>query len=318
MVIFNPYSMKKFLILGVSILVTLSSLAVIANAYCVDSMDLVYTEYDHYGGSPNQCDCDGNCWDSYGFWYADPDYAGLVEFGYPGSVDGWGNRWNNYGYWEEDFFYPYANTPLYPEYDDSGWCADAECGNEDLFWDVDPYNEYYYAVTYVGDIGVFDGYDDKSFRPYGDINRAEFLKVLVEFTGVTPGSAYGNCFTDVGTDWYAPYVCYAESQGWVNGYDDGTFRPGNTVNKAEALKMLLEVRNAPTSACVYGAAMDVPAEEWYCHYFQFSNEYDLIDVYKEDSYSPDYYYPAELMIRGEIAEMFFRYDINYLGAPSTP
>jgi len=304
--------MKKILILGISVLMALSSLAVVANAYCVDSMDLEYVEYDHYGGSTDQCDCDGNCWDSNGFWYADPYYTGSdFEFGYPGSVDGWGNRWNNYGYWEEDFFYPYAITPEYSEYDDVGW--DITEYDEDLFWDVDSDNEYYYAVTHVGNAGVFDGYDDGSFKPYGTINRAEFLKVLVEFSGVTPNSTYGNCFSDVGTDWYAPYVCYAKSQGWVVGYSDGTFGPGNTVNKAEALKMLLEVRGASTSACVYGAAMDVSAEEWHCPYFQFSNEYDLTDIYEGGDYSFGYYYPAELMIRGEIADMFFRYDMNYLG-----
>ncbi|MFH1533408.1 MAG: S-layer homology domain-containing protein [Nitrospirota bacterium] len=309
--------MKRILILGVSILMTLSSLVAVNAVSYVDSIDLDYVEYDHYGGSPGQCDYDGNCWDSNGFWYADPDYTGSdFTFGYPGSVDGWGNRWNNYGYWEEDFFYPYANTPEYSEYDDVGWdytpdegdwCADGECGNEYLFWDVDPENEYSTVVNYVGNAGVFDGYDDGSFKPYGSINRAEFLKVLVEFSGVTPNSTYGNCFNDVGTDWYAPYVCYAKAQGWVVGYSDGTFGPGNTVNKAEALKMLLEVRSAPFSACVYGAATDVTAEEWHCPYFQFSNEYDLVDDYEY------YYYPGDLMIRGEIADMFYRYDINYLG-----
>ena len=307
--------MKKFLILGVSILVALSVIVPIAGAE--------YVEYDHYGGSPNECNSDGNCWDSNGFWYADPGYSGAdFTFGYPGSVDGWGNRWNNYGYWEEDFFYPYDETPEYDEYDDVGWdftpddenlCADGMCDYDFLFWDVDPVDEYYNAVTHVGNAGVFDGYDDGSFQPYGDINRAEFLKVLVEFSDVTPGSSYGNCFDDVGTEWFAPYVCYAKEQGWVVGYDDGTFRPAATVNKAEALKMLLEVRNAPTSACVYGATMDVVADDWHCPYFQFSNEFDLTDVYKEGDYGSEYYYPGALMIRGEIADMFYRYDINYLG-----
>ena len=238
--------MKKFLVLGVSILLTLSLLTAVSNAEYVDSMDLDYVEYDHYGGSPNQCDYDGNCWDSNGFWYADPSYTGSdFIFGYPGSVDGWGNRWNNYGYLEDDVFYPYAETPEYAEYDedsesqkvcdsdgncwdnygyweddiyypysditevDENWCADGMCDVDFLFWDVDPDDEYYSAVTYVGNAGVFDGYEDGSFDAYGDINRAEFLKVLVEFSGATPGSSYGDCFDDVGTEWFAPYVFYA-------------------------------------------------------------------------------------------------------------
>ncbi|MFH1284669.1 MAG: S-layer homology domain-containing protein [Candidatus Peregrinibacteria bacterium] len=311
--------MKKLLISGVVVLMTLASLASLANAGCVDPTDLDYTEYDHYGGSPGQCSCDGNCWDSNGFWYADPDYYGEITFGYPGSVDGWGNRWNNYGYWEEDVFYPYENTPEYPEYDgeivtdNEDWCADGMCDAEVLFWDVDSNNKYYSQVIYVGNLGVFDGYDDGSYKPFNDINRAEFLKALVEFTGVVPDSSYSNCFTDVKTDWYAPYICYAKEQGWVNGYPNGSFKPADTVNKAEALKMLLEVRDAPYTSCMYGAAMDVTAEEWHCPYFQFSNEYDLTDMYEGGSSGFGYYYPADFMTRGEIADLFYRYDMNYLG-----
>ena len=165
--------MKKILMLGVAMLVALSCFVFVANAsICVDSIDLNLVDYDSHLGAPNQCDCDGNCWDSYGFWYADPDYTGAdFVWGSPASVDGWGNGWNNYGFWYEDTFYPHANTPEHPVYEDpiiddgSGWSP------YDSFWDVGSGDEYYTQVNYVGELGVFDGYDDGSYQPYNAINR---------------------------------------------------------------------------------------------------------------------------------------------------
>ena len=69
------------------------------------------------------------------------------------------------------------------------------------------------------------------------------MKILIEATGITPDpSIYNNCFPDVASDWYAPYVCYAKEQNWVQGYEDGAFKPVNNVNKVEAIKMLVETQ----------------------------------------------------------------------------
>lgn len=99
------------------------------------------------------------------------------------------------------------------------------------------YNED--AIDYLYEKGVVEGYDDGSYAPEGTINRAEFVKILIE--SKYPGQEYGtNCFPDVGTGWYAPYVCYAEDLRVIEGYDDGYFKPANEINLAEALKIVLE------------------------------------------------------------------------------
>ena len=53
--------------------------------------------------------------------------------------------------------------------------------------------------------------------------------------------SYGTnlCFSDVDTtQWYNKYICHAFAKGWVIGYGDTTFGPGNNVRFAEALKMV--------------------------------------------------------------------------------
>ena len=48
-----------------------------------------------------------------------------------------------------------------------------------------------------------------------------------------------NCFPDVTDEWFAQYVCAAKRLGWVGGYPDGTFRPAHSVNRAEAIKIII-------------------------------------------------------------------------------
>ena len=115
---------------------------------------------------------------------------------------------------------------------------------ESPFSDVTPDTSYVNAILQITERGIISGYSDETFRPESQINRAEFLKVLVEATKDPDLNITGtNCFPDVTTEWFAPYVCYAKARGWVSGYDDGDFRPSNPVNRAEALKVLAKAFN---------------------------------------------------------------------------
>ena len=110
------------------------------------------------------------------------------------------------------------------------------------------------AIQYLSDKGVIGGYPDGTFRPRNTVNRAELAKFLVGGTGATPSvSQYNNCFPDVTTEWFAPFVCYAKAQGWVAGYSDGTFRPSNTVNTAEAIKMIVNAQGYSVPQSMYRA-----------------------------------------------------------------
>lgn len=99
------------------------------------------------------------------------------------------------------------------------------------------------SIEYLLDQDIVQGYPDGSFQPQRTINRAEFTKIII-------GSLFENediqlqddsCFNDVKTgQWFAPYVCLAQSEGILQGYPDGQFRPAQNINQAEALKILYE------------------------------------------------------------------------------
>ncbi len=98
---------------------------------------------------------------------------------------------------------------------------------------------YKLEVQELKDDGVIDGYADGTFHPRETINRAELLKIVFKGkSDVVP--VHRRCFRDVNPDaWYAPYVCAAKQRGIIQGYSDNSFRPGEPVNFAEAIKMVI-------------------------------------------------------------------------------
>ncbi len=117
------------------------------------------------------------------------------------------------------------------------------------FSDISPTNAHLAAILGLTKLGIIAGYANGTFGADLQINRAEFLKILVGATKDKNLAISGtNCFPDVGSEWFAPYICYAKSRGWVGGYSDGKFRPANPINRAEALKILVSAFGWPVTA----------------------------------------------------------------------
>lgn len=169
------------------------------------------------------------------------------------------------------------------------------------FSDVEVEHKNFPAIDYLYDEEVLAGYEDGSFKPDNTVNRAELLKILVEGQGITPDkNTYKNCFPDVTTEWYAKYVCYAKEEGWVGGYPDGTFRPADSVNKVEALKMLLNSQEIDTDTPDEKPFTDVAVDEWFAPYVATAQYLGLLE---ETGYS---FSPDSDRSRAGIAEELYR------------
>ncbi|MBR5505822.1 MAG: S-layer homology domain-containing protein, partial [Clostridia bacterium] len=114
------------------------------------------------------------------------------------------------------------------------------------FSDVADTNAYFEAITTLVEDGIINGYEDGTFKPDNTITRAEFSKLLA--TASAPSGTLFNAtttqFSDVADStsssaWAIPYIAYAVGVKAVNGYEDGTFRPTNTVTYGEAVKMIV-------------------------------------------------------------------------------
>lgn len=125
----------------------------------------------------------------------------------------------------------------------------ASANDSEKFSDITEVHPYMSAIRWGKTSRVLSGYPDGTFRPDKTVNRAEFLKIVLEGKGVDVTSATAPTgFTDVDENaWYAPYIRYAKASGIIEGYPDGSFRPSEPVNFAEALKMAYVALDVPSA-----------------------------------------------------------------------
>lgn len=102
--------------------------------------------------------------------------------------------------------------------------------------DVQDNHPFYDTVLKADEQDFMEGYPDGSFKPDNSISRAEFITMVVASLTANPQGS--DCFKDVKREWYARRVCEARRRGLVSGYVDGTFKPANNINFAEASAIL--------------------------------------------------------------------------------
>ena len=109
--------------------------------------------------------------------------------------------------------------------------------------------------------------------------------VCILLAAVLPISALAASFSDVsGNSWYSDAVNFCADNGWVSGYNDGTFKPDNTITRAEfavicSAKLKLE-KTAPNHF------KDVPDREWFTPYVLKCVQAGIIAGYSSDSFGP--------------------------------
>ena len=102
--------------------------------------------------------------------------------------------------------------------------------------DVKTGNWFNNAVSTLSNAGIIAGYEDGSFRPNGYITRAEFATIAARFFDVTYNGK--DLFPDISGHWARDYINQAANKGFVNGYEDGTFKPDRNITRAEAVTLV--------------------------------------------------------------------------------
>lgn len=151
-----------------------------------------------------------------------------------------------------------------------------ELAKKNPFIDLNINDKYATAIIDLYYKGILKGYEDGTFRPSKAVNRAEFLKMVVEAKGLNfaefPASSLKLCFNDIKNNkdgselWYTVFVCAAKYKGWVGGYADGSFHPNDNIMNSEASKIVLNafLINIPKSEEVKVMPYaDVKPTDWY-------------------------------------------------------
>ncbi len=107
------------------------------------------------------------------------------------------------------------------------------------FTDVKADDWFNNAISTVANAGIVKGYEDGSFRPNAPITRAEFAAIASRFS--SKDYTGEDKFTDISTHWARNAINRAAIVGWVNGYEDGTFKPDTKIKRSEAMTLINRV-----------------------------------------------------------------------------
>ena len=106
---------------------------------------------------------------------------------------------------------------------------------ENRYSDVSAGRWYNNAVSTMTRAGIVNGYPDGTFRPNAPITRAEMAKIIALFAKLEPSAER---FPDTAGHWAEAYIRLAAGNGWIEGYPDGTFRPNQSITRAETVTMI--------------------------------------------------------------------------------
>lgn len=91
-------------------------------------------------------------------------------------------------------------------------------------------------------IGIIDGYSNGTFRPNTPITRAEFAVWASRWAKLEYAATAK--FSDVPTGhWAYGDINAAAAAGWVDGYPDGTFKPDQSIDRVEVMKLVNRMIN---------------------------------------------------------------------------
>ncbi|MBU0981245.1 S-layer homology domain-containing protein [Patescibacteria group bacterium] len=118
----------------------------------------------------------------------------------------------------------------------AGVDVDEFAGDDEPYLDVNE-DDWFYSYVVAGyQLGLI--HYNEYYRPYDRVNRAEAAAMLVRHADVIASECYTS-YKDVPTnEWYCRYVQAATNWGVVQGYWDNTYRPSNSVTRAEAAVMV--------------------------------------------------------------------------------
>ncbi len=138
-----------------------------------------------------------------------------------------------------------------------------------------------------------EGYNDGTFRPEGNMTRAEAAAIFARNIADRKGeniSSTKSSFKDIDTKmWYSKYVSYLEKYDVIDGYSDGTFRPDEQITRAEFVTMCMRFYGmfdtVKTSAKNIFA--DVPSSHWASENICNAIAMGWIKGYADSTFKPD-------------------------------
>ena len=133
----------------------------------------------------------------------------------------------------------------------------ASCKIQTRFADVaNPGKSYYKPVYWAVDNNITKC--TVNFDPEGNVTRSQFVAFLYRMAGSPKVTKYASGFSDVSksTKFYKE-ISWAVNEGIIKGFKDGTFKPNDSVTRAQAAIMLWRWAGKPSVTAKSSSFSDV-------------------------------------------------------------
>ena len=112
---------------------------------------------------------------------------------------------------------------------------------KDKFQDVNEKDWFYEEIGKAVEAGYIGGYGDNTMKPNSPITRQEASKIMgivLDLDETKSKSAKDFIDGPQIDDWAKGYVSILKDKGYISGYLDKTFKPANSIKRAEAVKII--------------------------------------------------------------------------------
>lgn len=158
------------------------------------------------------------------------------------------------------------------------------------FPDVPDSAAYAEAAEYLSENRIMEGDTSGNFNPNNYVTRAQMAAIICRMLGETAVSGGSTDFSDVPASyWASGYIIKATELGFINGFQDGSFKPNNTVTYEQAVAMIVRALGYENEADALGG--------YPVGYLETAKELGLLNNINAQA--------GEALNRGKVAILFY-------------
>ncbi len=160
------------------------------------------------------------------------------------------------------------------------------------------------SIEYVKEKGWMKGKSETEFYPRDELTRAEFATVIARILNLEKYSAKEYSYKDTSNHWAKNYISLVTASGYMEGYDDGLFRPEKNITREEVAKVIsnmkLDIKNT-SSELKKISFKDVKESDWSYTSIIKMAEYGILKGYEDGTFRP-----KQAISREEMAVILLR------------
>lgn len=143
------------------------------------------------------------------------------------------------------------------------------------------------AVEYVKEKGWLKGRTEEYFYPMSNLTRAEFATIISRILSLENYKAETYKYTDTAGHWAEKSISLVSACGYMNGYEDGSFKPQKFITREEVAKVLsiMKLKNEiSTEKEPYFT--DISSTNWSYESIMKIARLGIIEGYKNGEFKP--------------------------------